>query len=61
MLGLPKVILLVVQGSHLTTQTDPHKGLTCSEAKDDMVGLLKKYMKENDVRICPNPACKMLM
>lgn len=36
-----------------------HEGLTCDEAKDNVDALFKKYMEENDVRICPNTNCKM--
>ena len=40
---------------------EEHPECTCYEAKIGFKELLKKFIEENDVRVCPNVRCKMLM
>ena len=36
-----------------------HPGLTCKQAAEGGSQLFEKYLKENNIRRCPNQACKM--
>ena len=36
-----------------------HPGLTCQQAKEGGNALFEKYMKENNIRKCPNKSCSM--